>query len=206
MRGQGCTKLCCEKIKNKKLFADAARDSHAPAGPHPPLLQLPDTACGYMSQQSGGAFSLPWRFGLCVSNRPARSLRGPFVGIGGLGFAFRLAQHERACVTIAPKRPNQARTRSVFGSFGRFGSWCFNCTQNGGGVAPPFAPALQPYYLYNTHTFKYQETIKPYPNSQRLIYPLDIAHAFTPFFWAFCQAPMTIPRQNSQSLANITNS
>jgi len=73
----------------KKLFADGARDSHAPAGPHPPHPHAPGsrqqtrphstaTACGYMSQQIGAVIFPAGRFGQRQSNRLARSLRGHF--------------------------------------------------------------------------------------------------------------------------------
>jgi hypothetical protein len=53
-----------------------------------------------MSHQIGAVISPAGRSGHDKNNRLARQLARPFVGMGGLGFVFWLAQHEQDCVTI----------------------------------------------------------------------------------------------------------
>lgn len=155
MRGQGCTKLCCDFIKKiLQKFKNFVRTvpvtvTRAPA-PGGGGARAGRRAQADAHAQARDLFPAG-RFGLCVSNRPARQLARAFVGLGNLGFVFRLAHYGQACVTIWQSRSKSGTSRERLGKLSNCHA-CFSSGQNGGGKrGPPRASAICITYIIHIY-------------------------------------------------------
>jgi hypothetical protein len=150
----------------------------APTPPSPKLQTQPAATC---RSNLAGSFS---RLGGLGNDNPIAwraSLRGHCVGMGVLGFAFRLADHGQDCVTIPPNQVKKRNKPGTVRQIVKLSCLFQSSSERRGCQRSRHALAQSVLPIYYT-IFNYQETTNNSLNSLTPSQPLDIAGAFSPFF------------------------